>query len=372
MKVAQQPRCGVDRLQPAHDYTAAAVDERGFLEKLPKWVIVLPLLLQWVVLSLRYGATVLPSAANPTITSGGLVGEGKTEYFAAMGSHAKAATARTGSILVNHETAVADAAACMERTGLAFPIVAKPDVGWCGFGVRLIDSQAELARYLAVFPAGERLLLQAYVPEEGEAGIFYVRDPGAGEGWLLGVALRYFPQVIGDGQSSIGELIARDSRLKRLTQDPLHQFDQDPSRIPERGRRVRLATIGSTRVGGLYRDGSALITSQLAAAIDAIALDMQEFHFGRFDVRYESEEALMRGEGFTIIEVNGAGSEAIEAWDPGLSASAAFGKIFRKQALLYRIAAANRRRGFRTIGLIRLARLHCRQQRLIRLYPQSN
>jgi hypothetical protein len=35
----------------------------------------------------------LPSAANPGITSGGLVGEGKLEYFAAMGPLARAATA---------------------------------------------------------------------------------------------------------------------------------------------------------------------------------------------------------------------------------------------------------------------------------------
>ncbi len=369
--MAQHPASAVRRLRP-EDGEAAAPASRGFLERLPKWLIVVPLLIQWLLLSLRYRSAVLPSVANPDITSGGLVGEGKTEYFRSMGSHALTATARTGSFLVDPASAAADAAVCMRQAGLAFPLIAKPDIGWCGFGVRHIASQAGLADYLAAFPAGERLLLQAYVPDEGEAGIFYVRDPGAASGRLLGLALRYFPQVTGDGRHSVGQLIARDARLRRLVKDPLHRSEPIGSQIPAHGHKVRLATIGSTRVGGLYRDGSALITPQLSAAIDLIALDMREFHFGRFDVRFHSLEALMRGEGFTIIEVNGAGSEAIEAWDPRHSPAAAFARIFSKQALLFRIAAANRRRGFRPIGLGQLARLHLRQQRLIPRYPPSN
>lgn len=370
--MTQHPASLVRQLQPADSQAAAMPASRGFLERLPKWLIVVPLLVQWLLLSLRYRSAVLPSVANPAITSGGLVGEGKTEYFRSMGAHALAATARSGSFLVDPARAAVDAEACMRQAGLGFPLIAKPDIGWCGFGVRHVTSEAGLADYLVAFPAGERLLLQAYVSDEGEAGVFYVREPGAASGRLLGLALRYFPQVTGDGHSSVDQLIARDARLRRLIKDPLHRGEPVGSQIPEQGQKVRLATIGSTRVGGLYRDGSALITSQLVAAIDAIALDMCEFHFGRFDLRFHSEEALMRGEGFTIIEVNGAGSEAIEAWDPQYSPVEAFARIFRKQALLFRIAAANRRRGFRPIGLGQLARLHLRQQRLIPLYPPSN
>lgn len=352
--------------------SSAATDTRGFLERLPKWVIVIPLVVQWLLLSLRYRCTTLPSAANPSITSGGLVGEGKMEYFESMGSHARGLTARSDSFVVETASAVADAAACMQRAGIDFPIIAKPDLGMCGFGVRREDTVVRLAEYLAAFPPGERLVLQAYVPYDGEAGIFYMRRPGEASGWVSGLALRYFPQATGDGHSSIATLIARDARLRRLIRDPLHQLELCLDQVPDAGEIVRLSTIGSTRVGALYRDGSALITSQLTRAIDAVARDMDEFHFGRFDLRYASIEALMAGKDFTIIEVNGAGSEAIEAWDPGFSALAAFGKIFRKQALLFEIGAANRRRGFRPMRLIDLARLHLRQQRLIPRYPPSN
>ncbi len=350
----------------------ASIDSRGVLERLPKWLIVLPQLVYWLILSLRYRSLTLPSLANPKITSGGLLGEGKIEYFHGMGALALAATAANGSFVVEALSAADAAAACMQRANIAFPIIAKPDIGWCGFGVRRIDTAQALAEYLDAYPVGERVVLQAYVPDAGEAGLFYVRLPGEKHGRLLGLALRFFPQVTGDGRSTVAELIALEPRLCRLGADGLHRIEVDLLQIPEAGEQVRLATIGSTRIGGLYRDGGALITSALSGVIDAIARDMPEFYFGRFDVRYSNAEALMRGEGFKIIEVNGAGSEAIEAWDPDISARAAFKKIFVKQRLLFEVAAANRQRGYKTMSLWHLAALHLRQQKLIRQYPLSN
>jgi hypothetical protein len=66
---------------------------RSTLEKLPKWLICIPLAVQWCWLGLRHGGLTLPSAANPNITAGGLVGEGKIEYFEQMGPLGRAATA---------------------------------------------------------------------------------------------------------------------------------------------------------------------------------------------------------------------------------------------------------------------------------------
>ena len=65
----------------------------GRFEQLPKWLNLVPMVLQWMWLGLRHRSFTLPSAVNPGITSGGLVGEGKMEYFAAMGETARAATA---------------------------------------------------------------------------------------------------------------------------------------------------------------------------------------------------------------------------------------------------------------------------------------
>lgn len=344
----------------------------GMLERLPMWLICIPLVLQWLLLAIRYRSLTLPSSANPAITAGGLVGEGKLEYFRSMGKVARRATATYCAVTTAHNPAISDILLAMNQAGLSFPVIAKPDLGRCGYGVQLLPDEISLRDYLRDFPRGETIVLQRYLPDEGEAGIFYARDPGAAQGRIIGLALRHFPRVIGDGRRNLEQLIADDPRAARLTAACRHSLPISLMAVPTAGETVRLATIGSTRVGGLYRDGGIHMTPQLSAGIDAIARDMRDFHCGRFDVRFTDLAALRRGQGFTIIEVNGAGSEAINAWDPAIGVIAGFRLIFAKQRILFAIGDAQRRRGIRPIGLLALVRLHFRQQGLIAAYPPSN
>ena len=350
----------------------AEKSECSLLERMPKWLICVPIVAQWLWLALRYGSATLPSAANPNITAGGLVGEGKLEYFKDMGLLAKSVTAPHCEVFNDRTVSESSLAIVMNDSGLHFPVVVKPNLGLCGHGVQLVADMTALRTYLSLFPAGETAVLQRYLPQEGEAGIFYARDPTNDIGSVIGLALRYFPRVTGDGHSTVAKLIAADPRARRVGLSPRQQCRVPLMAVPRSGEVVRLATIGSTRVGGLYRDGAALITPQLTQAIDAVARDMPDFHFGRFDVRFESTQELAAGRAFTVMEINGAGSEAIEAWDPDTNVLQGFRMIFAKQRLLFAIAAAQRKKGIRPIGLLELARLNLRQIRLIKLYPPSN
>ena len=86
--------------------------------------------------------------------------------------------------------------------------------------------------------------------------------------------------------------------------------------MPAAGEAVRLARAGNHCQGTEFRDGRHLHTPALEAAVDAIARRIDGFYFGRFDVRYASPEALARGEGFAIVELNGVTSEATHVYDP--------------------------------------------------------
>jgi hypothetical protein len=350
----------------------AAAPPVGMIERLPKWFFVIPMVVQWFWLALRYHSLTLPTAANPAITAGGLVGEGKLEYLAAMGPLAQAAMAPCISVVSEGAAGLDAAEAALAAAGLAYPMIAKPDIGWCGFGVRLLRDRQNLGDYLERFPRGERVVLQHFLPQEGEAGLFYVRQPGDAAGRAIAMVLRRAPQCVGDGISTVAELIARSPRLRRLGRDGLSEPCCDPGHVPAKSEVVRLATIGSTRVGGLYEDATALVSPQLSAAIDALARDMPEFHVGRFDLRFEDLAALTEGRGFKLMEVNGVGSEAVHAWDPKYSLRQVYAMVFAKQRLIFAIGGAMRRRGHRPIGVRALARLHLRQQRLIRRYPPSN
>jgi hypothetical protein len=347
------------------------LEKVGTFERIPKWLNLIPMVAQWAWLGLRYGSFTLPSSANPNITAGGLVGDTKSEYFTCMGSLARAKVANFVMIRSQGPSSLSAAVNAMHASGLNFPVVVKPDLGWCGYGVRRIDDAAALRDYLDLYPRDADLMLQRYLDDPGEAGIFYIRHPSQPVGWLLGVLLRHYPKVTGDGVSTVAQLVGTDARLTRTTGNSKHECAYAGDYVPAAAEIVRLSLIASTRVGGRYEDGSDAATPELTAAIEAIARDMPQFHVGRFDVRYKTLHDLRCGR-FTIMEVNGAGSEAVHAWDPKYSIRDVYRIVFAKQRLLFDLAAAKRAQGHQPIGLFALARHHLHQQRLIKQYPPSN
>jgi hypothetical protein len=345
----------------------------GALERLPKWLNLIPMIVQWLWLSLRYRSLTLPTAANPGITAGGMVGEGKSEYFRIMGPLARSHT--SDFVLLRNRRSVSivqEAERIMQKAELRYPLILKPDIGWCGFGVRIVRDRDELRSYLQAYPEDQDIILQRFVTYEGEAGLYYIRNPSETRGRVCGVLLRHFPRVVGDGRCTIAELMARIPRLRRLGRDGLSEPCCDTSRVPAVGEQVRVTVTGSTRVGGLYQDATDMVTPQLEAAIDRIANDMQGLHVARFDVRYESLGAMQAGKAFQIIEVNGAGSEAVHAWDPRYTLAQAYSIVFEKQRTLFATGAAMRACGHKPVGIIALAQLFLHQARLIRSYPPSN
>ena len=120
---------------------------------------------------------------------------------------------------------------------------------------------------------------------------------------------------------------------------------------------MRLARAGNHCQGTEFRDGRRLHTPALEAAVDEIARRVDGFYFGRFDVRYASPEALARGEGFAIVELNGVTSEATHIYDPTDRSSPRGATLMTQWSLAFAIGAANRARGHRPVGTARLARL---------------
>ena len=104
----------------------------------------------------------------------------------------------------------------MRQTGLAYPVVVKPDIGCNGTGVCLVDNRADLARYLAAFPRLTRFMLQALIPYEAEAGVFYIRRPGDKTGTITSVTLKSSPVVVGDGRSNLRQLIMAEPRCAQV------------------------------------------------------------------------------------------------------------------------------------------------------------
>jgi membrane protein DedA with SNARE-associated domain len=359
---------GMPPLAPAKVRVALA-------ERIPPPLYYVPLVLQWFWLSLRFRGLTLPTVANPQIEAGGLIGESKSDCMAMAGPSAQRWMATTTVMVCVRTDDPADnvthAMFALGSAGLTFPVILKPDIGWRGFGVRRVDNDAQLSAYLREFPPDQRVIIQSYVPWHGEAGVFYIRRPGQAQGEIFSLTLRYYPFVRGDGVQSLRKLILKNART-RWKRDLLFDLHRDwLDDVPSAGALIRLATVGSNRVGGLYVAGNQYVTAALTSRFDEIAKSIPEFHFGRFDIRFRTLEGLQRGEDLTIIEINGAGAEAVHIWDPDCSVLEGYRVLFEQQRLMFAIGAANRARGFPPLSAGELIRYQQRQQQLILSYPAS-
>jgi hypothetical protein len=342
----------------------------SFFEFWPGWLFYAPIVAQWAWLGLRWGDLSLPTAANPHIETGGLCGESKASILVQVSGPARAMLAPYVRIQATDAPNLIEAA--MRDSDLAYPVILKPDIGCNGAGVRLIEDASALARALPLYPRGVELLLQRYIPWEGETGIFYVRHPHERHGRITSITLKYPQYVVGDGVRTLRRLVLADPRAGRVPHLYLPRLAARLDEIPASGERVRLVLVGNHCKGSVFRDGTGQLTPALAARIESLAQAMPDFHFGRFDLRYRSLEELRQGEAFSVIEINGAGSEATHMWD----ARTRLGKAWRDQLWHYeqvfRIGRANRARGFKTSGVGPTLRAWRRQVRLMASYPAND
>jgi len=350
-------------------------------ERIPNGLFYIPVGIRWLLLSIRYRNLTLPTIANPLIETGGFWGESKSATMGDVGKDQQRWMAHYFAFNRTNQPVEADLQEVllkMGEQGLDFPVVVKPDIGWQGYGVRNIENKKELSDYLSAYPQNERLLVQRLIPYDGEAGVFYARMPNETHGAVFSLTLRYFPYVIGDGHSTLNELITKNARAGfkaeyYLGKNPSHLglSKEKLEMVPPEDEMVRLAFIGSIRIGGIYRDARHLITPILSERFDEIARSIPEFYFGRFDIRFKSTELLESAEDFSIIEINGAGSEPIHAWDPEVSLFNLYRELFKTQRLLFKIAAENRKRGFKPDTIMQFLKAARKQNQLIDRYPPA-
>ena len=250
----------------------------------------------------------------------------------------------------------------MAEGGWQFPLVAKPDVGERGTGVRWLHGEADACSYLS--REHGRVLLQVVHDGPFEAGLFYIRFPHEAHGHLFSITDKRFPVVTGDGRSTLDQLIAAHPRYRLQAGVFRQRHAAVLEQIPAQGERVPLARAGNHCQGTQFLDGNWLKTPALEAAIDAIARQIDGFHFGRFDVRYRNRDAFMAGEEFAIIELNGVTSEATHIYDPAGSVFRAWRTLMQQWSIAFAIGDANRSRGYRPVTLSRLLSL-------IRIYLQT-
>lgn len=342
----------------------------SIMERAPWYVIYAFHLPCCAWLALRYGGFALPTISNPGLDVSGLTNESKRELFGLLGPTGSDHLPPFVTVTIGANSPF-EAQQLMQARGICFPVVIKPDIGRRGFGVKLVRNPAELESHLGKFDRGVTLLIQRYAEGPGEAGLFYARMPSESNGRIVSLTIKHFPEVVGDGISTIRELILRDPRARvfaKLYFKRNHKFLQ---RVLAPGERHRIVTLGNHVRGSAFTDASEHITPSLQAVIDKIAREIPGFFVGRFDVRYSSLEALKRGESFEIVEYNGASGEPTHMWDPATSIWATYRGLFEHLHYLYAIGAENFARGAKPVSALEIVRRHFAELQLLRRYPDE-
>lgn len=337
----------------------------------PVWLFYPPVAIYCLWLALKYRGLTVPTAANPGIFSGGIVGESKIALLQELVATSPEFTAEAELIPGGSRHLRSQALEqSISRLGLNYPFILKPDVGQRGVGIKLIRDAQQADYYFGQTDAP--LVVQRYAAGPNEIGVFYYRFPHEITGHIFAITEKIFPTLVGDGRSSIAELIERDPRARYVAETYLKRFASRAAEVLPSGVECPLVQAGNHAQGCIFQDGMRLCTPELAARIDAISQKLGGFFIGRYDIRYGDETALRAGRDFQIIELNGAASEATSIYDARNSLWSAYATLFQQWRLVFAIGAANRQRGAKPTRLALVWREWRNYNAMAATYPTSD
>mgnify|MGYP006165719229 FL=1 len=289
-------------------------------------------------LCIRAGGKYFFTAANPTIANGGFLMEQKQDIYPLLPKAFYPAY-----FFVKAGTSVADIQQQIIQHQFKFPLIAKPVIGMQGKAVKKLESIDQLQQYASVCTVD--YLIQELSPYKHEVGIFYYRMPDEANGHITGIVAKEPMTVVGDGVSSLYQLIMEVPRYI-LQIDALTQiYGQRMQQVLVKGEELILAPYGNHARGSKFVDWTERADEVMQKNIDAVCKQINGFYYGRLDVMYTDWEDLRNGKNFHIIELNGAGSDPTHMYDPKHSIFFAWREIIQHWMILWRISKINHQKG---------------------------
>ncbi len=288
---------------------------KSFFTKLIQWehwptlMFYIPLIPFYIYSAFKYKHIVPYLIANPAIKYSGNGTESKFETLQLIPEQYKPET-----ILITPENNFNDILLLIEKSSIKFPLIAKPDIGFRGYLVKKIDTKNDLETYLHKNKVN--IIIQEFIDYENECGLFYYRFPDEDKGKITSITLKKFLVVIGDGTSSLAELIMADKRAY-LYYDLLQNIHKEKMlSIPKKDKAIKLTVIGNHSKGTQFINGNHLINNDLELMMDTLSKQIKQWYYGRLDIKYNTFEELTAGNNFKILEINGIISEPTHIYDP--------------------------------------------------------
>lgn len=254
------------------------------------------------------------SACNRDIPLGGLFGESKGDILDLFPR-----CARDGVFVADYQrlqraTAMAERMARVRTFLQSGRCVLKPDQGERGTGVVVVKDEASAEKWLQACPYDA--IAQEFI-EGDEFGVAWCRNPETGHGEIHSIAYKVLPSLIGDGASTIEDLILKNDRTVAMARFHLKAQAGRLAEVPAVGEQVSLGDLGTHARGATFYDARELTSPALHAAFEDLMAEVPGVDFGRFDVRAPSRAALQAGQAIAVLEFNGVTGEAAHVYQPG-------------------------------------------------------
>jgi hypothetical protein len=304
----------------------------------PMEVVYFPAFFYWMYLGIRARSLFFFSASNPGIETGGMLGEVKFDILKRIPE-----AYRTPTLFFAYPLESKEVLRQLSDANWTYPLIFKPDIGERGNGVEKVENEKEALMYLS--NCTYDMLVQPFIVYPIELGVFYYRYPSQEKGHVISVVAKDFLTVKGDGKRVLRELVDANPRAA-LQADRLQKKYADKwNAIIDKNEELLLEPIGNHCRGTSFRNANGMIDERLVSVFDTISKQIDGFYFGRFDLKCRSIEDLLKGEGISIMELNGAGSEQGHIYHPGFSFFTAVKTILQQWRILFEISVENHERG---------------------------
>jgi hypothetical protein len=304
----------------------------------PFKLIYAPLGFLWLYYAIKARAFWFFSNVNPTIEFSGFEGETKKEMYQQLPERLYPKT-----IHIEGKTDFTEVKARIMQAGFTYPFIVKPEVGMQGLLFRKIEKENELLEYNKLVDVD--YVIQDLVDMPMEFSVFHVRYPGQKKGIVTGFILKEYLAVVGDGRSTLLELIKLHPKARYREDEMRQKHGANLSTVIAAGEKYYLSITGNHNRGAKFVNLHKQIDQQLCDVFDEISNEAGEFYFGRYDLKCTSIQDLKEGKNVSILEFNGTGAEPNHIYDCGMTYKQALLEIARHWKYLYEIGQINYKRG---------------------------
>jgi hypothetical protein len=171
--------------------------------------------------------------SNPKIPEGGMLDERKTDIYKYLEKKII-----PKMILIQPKSGIEKIREKLKDENIHFPVFIKPNIGCKGLFAQRINSESQLNSFLKKFKKKE-FLIQEFIDLTNEYSVLYYKFPNNIKG-ISSFCSREYPYVIGDGNSSIVDLIKFQNN-DRVNLTYIHDYLNN---IPEKNIKVVLDYVG--------------------------------------------------------------------------------------------------------------------------------